>query len=484
MNIKDQTKKERFGGQTLPKLHGHTKIILTDVKTGKEEVIEKDNLVTGAVALLFADDVYGAKNYKALSPLKDMYGGVLCFEDELNTNAVIIPAEADNVLTAHAGQTSHSSASTTRGNPNGVLSQEIQDGKGYRYVWDFSTSQGNGQISSLSLVHKWLGDIATKPVAAITDETLLFDNSNKTKEFASGGDYPTFDQAYTCLLDVDFEHNTGLHVYLADSSGNTTLVVNEISGHFLNKGINDELGECKVTATHSVTLTRAYRARNSAVCYNKTAGKIYVVSAGTSAGHTLYVDAVDTTSWTATNTTITESSMNLGFFNDYGGNPSACAVNKVIVSDGYIYIPDSTKRTFYKINLTNTADITLLTSTLSEDIVLEMGGMVEISEGLIYGWNFIINGNNVYPSQFSANNLASATSTRGWSYRHPVVRFLRSGAHWYEWVYELDSDYGAKFYLSSGFPLCYLGTIQNLGTPVTKTSDKTMQIQYSLTIVE
>ena len=484
MKFKDQTKKNYMGGQSLPKLHGHTKIILTDVKTGEEEVIEKDNLVTGAVAQLFADDVYGAKNYKAITPLKDMFGGVLCFEDELNANAVIIPAEAENSLTAHAGQTSHSSASTTRGNPNGVLSQEIQDGKGYRYVWDFSTSQGNGQISSLSLVHRWLGDIATKPVVAITDETLLFDNSNKTKEFASSGDYPTFDLAYNCMIDADFSTNTGLHVYLSDANGNTAFVVNEISCHFLNKGINETLGECKVTATHSLTLSRAFRARNSAVCYDKTAGKIYVVSAGTSAGHTMYIDTISTSDWTVTSSSITEQSMNLGYFNEYSGIPSACAVNKVIVSGGYIYMPDSTKRTFYKINLTNTADITLLTSTLTEDIVLEMGGMVEISEGLIYGWNFIINGNNVYPSQFSQNNLVGATSTRDWRYRHPVLRFIKAGSHWYEWVYEYDDDYNAKFYLSSGFPLCYLATIQNLEAPVTKTSDKTMQIQYSLTIVE
>ena len=174
MNIKDQTKKERFGGQTLPKLHGHTKIILTDVKTGKEEVVEKDNLVTDAVSNLFAQNVFGAKDYNAMTPLRDMFGGVMCFEDVLDVNDVLVPDDGSNALIAHAGQTSHSSASTTRGNPNGVLSGEIQNGKGYKFVWDFSTSQGNGTISSLSLVHKWLGDIGTKPVAAVTGETLLF----------------------------------------------------------------------------------------------------------------------------------------------------------------------------------------------------------------------------------------------------------------------------------------------------------------------
>ena len=482
MKTRDKIQTQNIGGISLPKLHGHTKIILTDVKTGEKEVVEKDNLVTGAVAQLFAQNVFGAKNYDEMTPLRDMFGGVMCFEDVLDVSDTLVANDDSNALIAHAGQTSHSSASTTRGNPNGVLSEEIAGGKGYKFVWDFSTSQGNGTISSLSLTHKWLGDIGLKPVAAVTGETLLFDNSNKTKIFQDGGTYPTFDQAYHCLLSVDFENSTGLHAYLADESANTTLVITEIEASFLKQGVNESLGECKVLDTHTITLTRAYRARNSAVCADLDNNKIYVINLGTSAGHTINIDVIDTTTWTATAQTITEASMDLGFFNNYT-EATAGVINKVIVSNGYLYVPNDTYRSFYKVNLSNAADITLLTSTLTEDINLHMCGMTEVSEGLIYGANFIINGGNVYPSQFVEANLKSATSSRQWQYRKPVIRFLRVG-EWFEWVYENDSDYGAKYYLASGFALGYLGTIQNLDNAVTKTNDKTMQIQYSLTIAE
>ena len=478
-----------MGGQELPKLHGHTKIILRDVKTGEEEVVEKDNLVTGMVAALLAQNNFGAKNYEDLTPIKDLFGGVLCFEDPLSNDALLVPSDSDNELIAHAGQTSHSSVSTTRGNPNGVLSELIQSNKGFKFVWDFSTSQGNGTISALSLTHKWLGDYGMKPVEAITGETLLLDNSNKQRLFKQGEDYPTFDNCYTCLL----SKTLGLHAYLSDSSSNTTLVVKEVDINPNTMGITEMIGGdidnkgniiAPVTATHTITLTTTFRARNSAVTIDETNGIIYVITLGTSAGHTITINAIDVSDWSVTSQTITEGTMDLGYFNDYQTGSEAWVINKVIVSGGYLYVPDVTNRTFYKVNLTNTSDITLLTSSLTENLNLKTCGMTEITEGLIIGANFIINGSNVYPHAFALANLKSAYGDGTYTLNRIALRFLKFGSGYYEWAFMNNTDYDLGWYLCSGFPLGYLGTIQNLDSAVTKTSDKTMQIQYSLTIAE
>ena len=46
------------------KLHGHTRIELTDVATGAVEVVEKDNIITNAVAQIF--NGYGGSLDKAM----------------------------------------------------------------------------------------------------------------------------------------------------------------------------------------------------------------------------------------------------------------------------------------------------------------------------------------------------------------------------------------------------------------------------------
>ena len=72
------------------KLHGHARLELTDVHTGKVEVVESDNLITNAVSDIF--NGYGGSLNKAMllwrgdtgytDAPKDLvsmfYGGLLC----------------------------------------------------------------------------------------------------------------------------------------------------------------------------------------------------------------------------------------------------------------------------------------------------------------------------------------------------------------------------------------------------------------------
>ena len=50
-------------------LHGHTKIELTDVNTGKTEVHESDNIVTNAVRNIFRDNFLGLLDISKISPM-------------------------------------------------------------------------------------------------------------------------------------------------------------------------------------------------------------------------------------------------------------------------------------------------------------------------------------------------------------------------------------------------------------------------------
>lgn len=472
--MKDTIKNERVGSVNLPKLHGHTKITLTDIKTGEKEVVEKDNLVTDAVANIFAANLFGALDYSKLTPIRDMFGGVLCFESALTEDATntLPPCDDDNRLIAHAGQTSHSSESVLRGNPNGVLSEVIQSGKGYKFVWDFSTSQGNGTISAVSLTNKDGGDTGLRPIEKVSP--LITPNSNKTKSLKSGVniDFSTY---YQALVKVDIANNTGIHVCFPTRS-TSTLIVNEVEVSIVSQGINEELGDGVLSDSHEVTLTRTFDSRYTGVCCDDD--YIYVVEPDSNGGSTLYINKISLSDFTVSSADITDASLSLLKQEPFRNYDFAFA-NKTCVSNDYIYWAKSDRYGYYKLNLTNAADIVEISSEL-EEYINDDFGLVEISDGLVLGKNFIIN-DKVYPMESVKPSLLIGGLN---DYVTPFIRYVKDGGLYYVWGYLKDTSYAMNFFAGVGVPLCYLATIQNLDSPITKTADKTMQIEYSITIEE
>lgn len=479
MKTKDRTKPQMFGGKKIPTLHGHTKITLRNVKTGEVEIYEKDNLVTDAVANIFARNYFGGMDYSKITPLRDMFGGVMCFEDALDITAVLPDNDGVNRLVAHAGQTAHSSDSILRGNPNGALSEEIQTDeygikRGYKFVWDFATNQGNGTISALALCHKWAGDIGLKPNAAETNEYLVLPNTNKTISLNGENSLDDFEDRLYCLLSVDMDAGTGLHVSL----NGDTLTVKEVEICLRKQGINDTLGASKLLATHTVTLSRSYNKQYARVCTDGS--YIYVMRANQNAGTTLQMDKVSMSTWTSTAADITDASLSLADVQNFH-HEKAMPLNRAQVSGGYLYFPHSDLRSLYRFNLSSAADITLLETNLETDLSTDNWGLTEISEGLLLGDNFIINNNRVYP----ASTPPTGTTAYNQYYDNDnIARIIKNGDQFYIWTYGYDMGYIKRNYGAVVFPTCYLGTIQNLPQSVVKTNDKTMQIEYSILIAE
>lgn len=471
----DSIEKKAASGLNLPKMHGHTKITLRDAKTGKiTDTREKDNLITDALQNIFANNIFGAINYADLTPLTKMLGGIMIFEDPLTANAsnTMPPNDSDNKLIGHAGQTAYSGPSTKRGSPNGVLSGEIQGGDGYKFVFDFPTTAANGQISAISLTHANGGDLGLTPEAAITGVSMLTASTNKTKDFLANGNI-TFADANYFLMSIDIENETGRRALLDGDE----LTINDIAICLLNQGVNDAIAEAKITDTHTVQLTRSYNVNYAAVCCDDD--YIYVVQSNSDGGSTLYIDKIDVLTWTATDASITDASLLLSQSQLYSGSLRAAGyLNRVIVSDGYLYWPKQGKLTYYKINLTNTADIVELTTHL-EEAAKEEDGLNEINAGLIAGRNFIINGDHIYPQ---AEVLPSFVySTYGIS-QYTTIKYLRDGNLFYCQAFYNDV-YSVAIYTAKAYPIVYLATIQNI-TPIIKTPDKTMQIEYSITLEE
>ena len=447
-------------------LHGRAEIALTDVNTGKTEVIRHDNIVTNAVRNLLRDNYHGTLDVSKLEPLRDLFGGVLCF-GSTNTASVdnIIPPNDDaNRLIAHAGQTGHATANPLRGVPNGVESGEITGG--YKFVWDFLTSQGNGTISSLSLTHKEFGDVGLKP----------FDNSLSTV-FDSGlhiNNIPVKSAAITRDVAIrnprKFDTSTGEAI----SIWQTTNTFEEITSQYSTSKLflNNEYMIPIEKSNRTATLTRSFTDNYSAVVEDST--NYYVVEVQTNGSSSVYMNTINKTTFAVTNTSFTATGASLLRQSVATNQLTRLIQHPYFACDGtYLYIA-STDFTFYRISLANTADVTKLTSNLTAWISSTnyMIGMRAINEKLLVGHNWLINGDYVYAT---ARNLPSPTSPyfandsfTGGNYPNALTQGQSIGTgNFNSWLRVVT--------------LPYLATINNLDTAVTKSSSQTMKITYSIT---
>ena len=165
-SIHEPFQKNSYGNLRLPKLKGHVKLTLHNCRTGKNEVIEGENIVTNAVADILANNYLSCVNAGSMMPLwSKWFGGVLAYTDLHPTvGGVLDPDDyfpqddVTNKLIAHAGDTAPQDFSddTRRGSPNTVL--RVITENSVKQGWEWGTTQGNGIISALSLCHADVGN--------------------------------------------------------------------------------------------------------------------------------------------------------------------------------------------------------------------------------------------------------------------------------------------------------------------------------------
>lgn len=171
MKIHDQFKAPEIGRRKLPRFKGHVKLTLRDAKT--KEVVhteEGDNVITEALDDIFAENDFGCLDYNSLTPIADNWmSGILCYEQPFEADEVtgidptdyFIKSDDINHVVAHAGPTNPTDIrdDPTRGRPNSYLVK--REANSVTIGWEWGPTQGNGEISALSLVHKDVGDCGT-----------------------------------------------------------------------------------------------------------------------------------------------------------------------------------------------------------------------------------------------------------------------------------------------------------------------------------
>lgn len=165
-------------------LKGNTKIELTNIHTGKKEVIEKHNTFTEALSKLLeyyhwtGSMIYGKPSNHEFLPLSTVgLSGIYLMAESLDEKATQV-SDFKNIV-GYAGFNIDVSGSKYIGSLNKTESKKLANG--YQYVWDFGTDRANGVISAVSLTN---GSFVAKkdtdfPYAMLDDNTgtyLYVDN--------------------------------------------------------------------------------------------------------------------------------------------------------------------------------------------------------------------------------------------------------------------------------------------------------------------
>lgn len=194
------------------KIRGTMVLELTDENTGEVERMEETNMVTNAVnhilglnpmGIFYAAsgeyDSHLIWNSYLLPICPNMIGGILLFSSALEEDAENIYVGSGNFPVAYASNDVNATADTARGSLNLTESKALDNG--YKFVWEFTPSQGNGTITAVALTSALGGACA---YGSSVDDSSTFLELKKTDI----GDLDDETKADLFrAVEIDFENN-------------------------------------------------------------------------------------------------------------------------------------------------------------------------------------------------------------------------------------------------------------------------------------
>lgn len=478
------------------RLKGTTKIELTNVKTGKKEVYTHDNFVTEFAAEYFRE--CGALNTNPVGNLNDAYpldalfGGIMLFDTPIDaqsddtgryTSPIYCPAGVKMTANASSDFSSNSNA-TELGQYNAGESYANDHERSYVYNWD--TNEGNGIIGSVCLTSQIGGYIGA---GNATSET--FDNTSKNVNlFDLRGTNPTNRTLTTTARDrlATMSVSRGQVALLEDSPAtslnNGRVVIKWYDAPisklnpFISKLAFDETAMTpRATQTINITPHVVSAAR-------VLGGPGYILLVGSNTGNTstgsvvyaTQIDAQGNVTEKVYNIASTTNSIPLSGYYPMCGkimpdNALYLGYKNIVSWTSYCvhsYIPTNgvTKDISYKSGQATGRALNALFGVY--------GGRIQLSDTAYYDpvLDKVLLTNSKQSSFASANSGAytvpcfdsyhifNPSSDKQTSVQYPTISSL---GMW-------------------RMPCNWLSTINNLDTPVEKTSDKWMQVTYTLTL--
>lgn len=501
------------------KVKGKATIELTDINTGEVETIVEDNLVTNAVNLFYkqvlhsecaAQTSFMMLTHSSQPAVYDIFGGIMLFDEALEENVDNIEYPNCNVVgTAKAGYSNNDGVKV--GSYNASESGALEDG--YRFVYDFTTSQCNGQIASVCLTplraaefpHGALPSEYSALSTGATYTSLLprYRISPETSySYASGvisrdvitGDLLDkvvfFDDSYAYTIKrYNIYYNSSypsIHISATDKLVLEKRIINgNIADVFGTTGGWDVVEEIEIPIPDGST-------QNTYTCEYLN-GYLYLQSiTSVSAGNSLVIYKIEVGTWVVTTIEVTNNCEDAWNGADNYGHArimlpgNKMLVNTTYVNDRYVgryIIVDLEDGSFKYVIWGDGSTLWLDINTYS---TRQYPSRATNNYCYISSYGFCVEAKysgTKYPNGTAIVNINTgiASFTTHWTPRCCGGNYSASKYNKSSHLY----FYGFEYYNSADrthveFNPFLLMTINNLSSPVVKTPDKTMKITYTL----
>ena len=473
-------------------LKGTATIELTDVHTGRKEIVKHDNLVTNAVADALLGNGFGwmlDRSAMSIYPETEMlplagnlFGGILLFEQALEENVAKYYAPSSNPVVGYSSNVVNSGGDVKRGSLNIAESGPLEDGRGHRFVFDFSTYQGNGTIASLGLTSKWGGVGAYGSETNSSSRAIKLTNRSITCNDVTA--YPEREFKNYCEACAFNDSKGVLITFLITATNEISIyeIPRLISRVSLHGPVNLKFDSAAVPAKTIKTSVFGTHAVNAAFVQSGDFVYGFETSATASGAMRWIKVKLSDYSFSEGTWTLNASPCSPGYRYDNANNFTV--IKYCIVHNGYLYIVSYNRNGIYRINLDNPADIKLLTFAdgRAVDVYYDSTtssynkcvSMLNVVGDVVVFRNGYIQGDELIPCVYTEKSTSLALSNNCASPALVCGPFLLTIGCNYR------STSNKVFYESIYLMTPYLATINNLDTPVTKTADKTMKITYIL----
>lgn len=459
-------------------LKGKTIIELTDVNTGKVERHEDENMVTNALKHIFEPmgpykDTSCLFGEGILPYYEKLLGGILMFDGEIEEDREMLFAPSGVSMTACGvyGQ-QNDGIGKCRGDFNVTESEVNLTDKYVKYVYDFTTSQGNGRIASVCLTSRWAG------YNGYGSEDAVFTNMGTNMSIRTNNGSVNFmggmtNTAYRgisnsvgvtqYLFTVDAEND--VLYYLRCNSAKSISIVKR-KGYFKSLSVFNtpsEAGDLIEVIDLPDFTTGLYQTNYFYYNYVEEENCVYIhAPSGTvKEGGAFNIIKINCENWS-----VTEYPMTNQCNEEIYVGSSHCFAYK-----GYFYALSYRGYSIFKIKIGNSTDVVKMA-------IPESG-----QSGYIYP-AYAVNG-RIYYDTYSHSYMNSSERNLILNTEKETITLSENRA---VYGYRYSSSPGGVqvmghkecVYWSGDFiyPGNYLATINNLESPVTKTADKTMKVTY------
>lgn len=468
-------------------LKGKSIIELTNVRTGEKERYEDENLVTKAVADVLNTNLQGTMYDNTqfdgqygegwmLPIYSKLTGGVLLYQNEITEDPAQIYAPLDNPLIGYASNDVNTTEDVQRGSRNLTESKTV-DG-GFKYVWDFATSQANGTISCICLSNILAGrgcKYANNYFVRIKADTVI-DGQVSTDDYRHN--HRTYPEA-------------GYRLEMIAVHNETSVRLRKIPEDYIHARLmNRTYTQMALTASEETTVEMNHypywvhfidgsKDNTDEPYWNDTTRQDYLFHAAD--GNWYGISRKDNRKYVGMYYGSERyDHTSYEFFMDKISGDS-CTTQKIVLPSGTSdvnhigmsgkWLMFAISGTVYRLDTTNVANVEVVPNAGYTDN--QQFTFCVDDEVVINGWYY-------YDGQPKLYVRAKDTYGDGQQWGHRMISRYKTYAY-QEFFY---SYYGWKFRKEAYLYTPYLATINNLSSPVIKTADKTMKITYTLTETE